>query len=738
MLFFLVRSLRHYNGRLIKTKKSIATAGLVLIAQISLAGSATWLSSPQDSVWENANNWMPGGPPNGPSDIATFAHSSQTSVSIATSIEVNRIVFTSDSNSFTLNIPPDEAFGGELTISGTGAINNGNVLQRFIARHDGQIIFNNASTAASAHMSIDNEGNQGRGYTIFNDMSSAAGASIRNEAQDDFGDSPGGETIFNGASTADHVSISNEGPPESHAGGGQTIFNDASTAANASIDNWAGGAACCSTGVSAVTSFNDTSTAGHATITNHGPLFESLAGATIFNDSSNADSSILVANGGLDLLFGLGGGIFFSGASMGGSARVEVFEYGYLDISGHQHRLTIGSIEGSGNVFLGANNLTVGTRNINTSFSGIISNNGQGGSLAKIGSGILSLQNNQCIADSVGLLLVSGSILKLDFAGPPDVIASLTVNGVPQPPGVYGGSLSSAPHVLPEFGDGLGTVEAGPISTLGNISTRAFVQTGDNVEIGGFIVQGAQQKKVVIRAIGPELIQHGVPNPLANPTLELHDGSGTLIASNNNWGTTIIGGIIRSDQVTAIRDSGYAPSDARESAMIVNLPPGNYTAIVRGVANTTGVALVEVYDLSPAPNSTLGNISTRSFVQIGDNVMIGGVIVQGTEPKRVIVRAIGPELAQYGVPNRLADPTLELHDSTGALIASNDNWQHTIIGGIITSNQVAAIRASGHAPTDSRESAIIATLQPGNYTAIVRGMNNTTGVALVEVYDLGQ
>jgi hypothetical protein len=170
--------------------------------------------------------------------------------------------------------------------------------------------------------------------------------------------------------------------------------------------------------------------------------------------------------------------------------------------------------------------------------------------------------------------------------------------------------------------------------------------------------------------------------------------------------------------------------------MIVNLPPGNYTAIVRGVANTTGVALAEVYDLSPAPNSLLGNISTRSFVQTGDNVMIGGVIVQGTQPRRVIVRAIGPELTQYSVPNPLADPTLELHDSTGALIASNDNWQHTIIGGIITSDQVAAIRASGHAPGDPRESAIIATLPPGNYTAIVRGINNTTGVALVEVYDL--
>ena len=191
-------------------------------------------------------------------------------------------------------------------------------------------------------MSIVNEGNQGRGYAIFNDMSSAAGASITNQAQDDFGDSPGGETIFNGASTGDHASISNEGPPESHAGGGQTIFNDASTAANASIDNRAGGAACCSTGDSSLTIFNDASTAGHATITNHGAPYETLAGATIFNDSSTADSSLLVADGGSDPLFGPGGGIYFYGASRGGTAQVEVFDHGYLDISGHQHRLTIG------------------------------------------------------------------------------------------------------------------------------------------------------------------------------------------------------------------------------------------------------------------------------------------------------------------------------------------------------------------------------------------------------------
>jgi len=185
-------------------------------------------------------------------------------------------------------------------------------------------------------------------------------------------------------------------------------------------------------------------------------------------------------------------------------------------------------------------------------------------------------------------------------------------------------------------------------------------------------------------------------------------------------------------------NSGYAPGDGRESAIIADLPAGNYTAIVRGVNNTTGIALVEAYDLNPETNSILGNISTRSFVQTGDNVMIGGFIVQGTAAKRVIVRAIGPELTQYGVKSAMNNPTLELHDSTGALIAGNDNWQHTIIGGIIHNNQVREIMASGLAPADGRESAIIADLPAGNYTAIVRGVNNTTGVALVEVYDLDQ
>ena len=694
----------------------IAAAMLVLTAQISLAGSATWLSSPQDSAWENANNWTLGGPPNGPSDIATFAQSSQTQVNVSISEEVNSIVFSSGSASFDFSI-----LVGELIISGTGVTNNNSVLQTFEARNEGQIIFNNTSTAASAHMSILTGGQvppfqDSTGYTIFNDMSSAGGASIENfSAELGF---PGGigQTTFNGASTADHASIRNHGACCSHGAGGQTIFNGTSTAADASIDN--GGSGVVSTAGNSLTIFNDTSTAGQATITNDGAPESSVEGRTIFNNSSTADGSILVANGGISSSGhspGPGGGILFNNTSTGGTARVKVFGNGYLDISRHQSAMTIGSLEGAGNVFLGANNLTVGTNGINTAFSGVVQGSG---SLAKVGSGVLILQANDCIADTAGLILVSGSIIKLDFTGPPDVIASLVVNGVPQPPGIYGGPMSGAPNILPEFW-GLGRVSVGLIPTLGNISARAFVQTGNNVMIGGFIITGSGQKRVIVRAIGPSLLNHGISNPLRNPTLELHDHTGAVIAFNDNW--------MDAPNKQEIIDSGLAPSNNYESAILMSLNPGNYTAIVRGVNNSTGIGLVEGYDLDPTAGSKLGNISTRALVQTGNNVMIGGFIISGSGQKRVIVRAIGPSLAQHGITNPLLDPTLEMHDVTGAVIAFNDNWRDS---------QEAEIQATGLAPTDNRESAIVRTLAPGSYTAIVRGKNNTIGVALVEVYGL--
>jgi hypothetical protein len=277
----------------------------------------------------------------------------------------------------------------------------------------------------------------------------------------------------------------------------------------------------------------------------------------------------------------------------------------------------------------------------------------------------------------------------------------------------------------------------GVSATAKNISTRLAVGTNDNVLIGGFIVTGNASKKVIVRAIGPELgaPPYNIPNALADPTLELHDHTGAVITSNDNW--------MNASNKQDIINSGHAPSNDLESAILTTLAPGNYTAIIRGKNGTTGNALVEVYDLGTASldvssNAQLGNISTRGLVQTGDNVMIGGFIVQGDMPATIIVRAIGPELGAppYNVAGAMADPTLELHNGAGALIGSNDNWQTTVIGGIITSSQVSAIQNSGHAPAAASESAIIADLPPGNYTVIVRGKNNTTGIALVEGYVL--
>lgn len=247
------------------------------------------------------------------------------------------------------------------------------------------------------------------------------------------------------------------------------------------------------------------------------------------------------------------------------------------------------------------------------------------------------------------------------------------------------------------------------------------VETADNVLIGGFIVTGTQPKRVIVRAIGPSLTTVGVPGALGNPILELHDSSQT-IATNDNW--------MDAPNRQAIIDSGLAPTSDLESAILMTLPANNsaYTAIVSGLNDSTGVGLVEAYDLDGTVDSRLANISTRGLVQTDDNVMIGGFIVVGNTPKRVIVRAIGPSLTT--VPNRLTNPTLELRDGNAALLQSNDDW--------IDAPNSQEIIDSGLAPANDQESAILMTLQANNsaYTAIVRGANSTTGVALVEVYSL--
>ncbi len=255
---------------------------------------------------------------------------------------------------------------------------------------------------------------------------------------------------------------------------------------------------------------------------------------------------------------------------------------------------------------------------------------------------------------------------------------------------------------------------------LFNISTRLHVGTGDSVGIGGFIITGVAPKKVILRAIGPSLGASGLDDVLADPVLELHGADGTLMAANDNW---------NDDAVSAaeLAAAGLTPADDSESALVITLLPGRYTAIVRGNNETSGTALVEMYDDDLAADSQLANISTRGFVGTNDNVMIGGFIIggNGRANGRVVIRAIGPSLSAFGITDALQDPFLELKNANGSTLISNDNWQQS---------QENDINQTGLAPTDIRESALVTTLPDGNYTAIIHGTGNTTGVAVVEVY----
>jgi hypothetical protein len=257
-----------------------------------------------------------------------------------------------------------------------------------------------------------------------------------------------------------------------------------------------------------------------------------------------------------------------------------------------------------------------------------------------------------------------------------------------------------------------------------NISTRLRVQTGDNVLIGGFIITGTDPKKVIIRGIGPSLAQF-FSGALTDPTLELYQGT-TLLASNDNWKTRPDG----SSQQAEVEATTIPPTNDLEAAIVRTLDPGAYTAILRGKGDATGIGVVEAYDLTPGTNSKAGNISTRGFVDSGDNVMIGGLIIGGGGGgnSKVVVRAIGPTLGNFGISGALQDPTLELHDGNGTLLVFNNNWQDDA--------SAAEIQADNLAPNDPRESAVLRSLPPGAYTAIVRGSGSTTGIALVEAYNL--
>ena len=329
-------------------------------------------------------------------------------------------------------------------------------------------------------------------------------------------------------------------------------------------------------------------------------------------------------------------------------------------------------------------------------------------------------------APTVGaLLMIPPTVLQSGAPGEtlpiPSNLAYASSGG---PVALDGTPQASSSGIVPTTVNGVHTLTVGsssfatvpPPGAALNISTRLPVGTGQNVLIGGFIIQGTIPKNVIIRAIGPSLPLAGA---LQDPFLELHDGTGAAIATNDNW---------RSTQMVEIHASSLAPSNDAESAIVATLSPGAYTAVVRGANNTTGIAVVEAYDLDADRSSKLANIATRGSIQTGDNVMIGGFILGGgTGATRVLVRGIGPSLGAFGITNPLVDPMLELHDANGALIDSNDDWR---------TNQ-AVIQATGLQPTNDAESALLlSNPAPGAYTVILRGKNSGTGVGVVEAYVL--
>lgn len=261
-------------------------------------------------------------------------------------------------------------------------------------------------------------------------------------------------------------------------------------------------------------------------------------------------------------------------------------------------------------------------------------------------------------------------------------------------------------------------------SRLANLSTRLRVEGGDAVGIAGFVVSGDRPKRVLIRSLGPTLQPFGIPNPLPDPNIRLQNALGQQIASNDNWSDS---------QRAEVEATGFAPPNPLEPALVATLAPGSYTAILSGTESApAGVAIVEVYDLDSSPTDARAiNVSTRGKVKTGDEVMIGGFVIDGTQNRQVVVRALGPTLANFGITNPLLDPSIELRRSTptgSELVRSNDNWKDDT--GQIT------LASKGLAPPDDREPAMVVILAPGSYTAIVRGTGGTTGVGIVEVYDV--
>jgi hypothetical protein len=467
---------------------------------------------------------------------------------------------------------------------------------------------------------------------------------------------------------------------------------------------------------------------GASLITNDGGSIISNDGASIITH----DGGSLITNDGGSIITHDGGSLRVRPNSSSSSNFKAQAAASALTLSGGQldlrHLLVMSSVEVNGGVLLGSG-VIYGDL---TNNSGYISPGHSAGNISVIGNftqadgGTLIVENGGPIGGQSDFLQVSGSAAlggKLDVKtidsyvpNAADTFSPLSYNGVS---GSMTASSNAQVAVNPTgFQVAINPAIAGPSSGQPlNIATRLAIQGGDNVLIAGFIVTGpsGSTKKVLIRGIGPSLTNLGVAGAISDPLLELHEPDGTVVV-NDNW----------QQGDTSQIPNGFAPSDSRESVIVATLTPGSYSALVKGAHGETGVGLAEVYDLESASTAKLANVATRGLVQTGDNVLIGGFIIGGTEPTKVIVRAIGPSLAAFGISNPLPATTLELHDANGSVI-SNEGWRST---------QEAEIIATTIPPTSDDEAAIVATLVPGTYTAVVRGRNDTTGIAVIEAYNL--
>ena len=638
---------------------------LVLIPHFANAGSATWDLNPGSGDWNTATNWTPPTVPNGSADTAIFALSNTTGVSLSANTEVNGITFTAGATSpYTITVNPSVGINFRLIISGDGITNNSGILQNFVTTvasnyAASQIYFRNSATAGSAAAFTNNGGigsglgGAGGSSTFFRDNSTAANGTFTNNGGMVSGAS-GGNTGFEesataangtftnngamvagafggnvyflgGGTTAASGIFTNNGGMVSGAYGGYTTFSTGATAANGTFTNNGGMASGAFGG--AVTFYDASSTDSNGTFINNGGAVDgALGGKTVVSYTSTAGSATLIANGGQG--GGQGGTIVFEDRSTGGTSRVEVFGNGSLDISTHNPPapgVTIGSIEGDGNVFLGAKILTVGNNNLSTTFSGVIQEGGlsgdPGGSLAKIGSGTLTLQGgatNDHIADPVTLRIVSGSTINLNFTGSPDAVVALLVDGVAQIPGLYGSAASGATHPLPQF------VGTGKILVTGPLAVSRKMHDGDTFDL---YLPLAGSAGIECRSGGPdnnyELIATFL-NAVTFTSADVTSGTGSVASTVGN-GTTVV----------TIDLAGVANAQ-RITVTLFDVDNGKYTADVDLqmavlTGDTNGDGLVDSSDIAQTKSQlgsavTVSNfredVTTNGFLNSGDIALV--------------------------------------------------------------------------------------------------------------------